>query len=108
MTNSEYIAALLSVASVSLSKGFLDAEMAQVGIDPDGEFTDPKKPKELLYNLIPVMLLTPSNVSGGGYSLSYDKDALIAYYRLLAKELGKPDLLQLKIEPGITDISNAW
>lgn len=63
--------------------------------------------KEALYNLLPIILISPKSISEGGYSISYDKDSLLAYYRLLAKELDKPDLLDAS-QPRYRDISNSW
>lgn len=54
--------------------------------------------KELSY-ILPV-----ANVTEGGYSVSWDMNAIKAYYRALCAELGMQDLTQ----PQIRNRSNIW
>lgn len=109
MTVLDYTRLTLSVSSINLDQDFLKIHLVSIGLDPDDEMneTQANKVKEALYNLLPVILTSPQSISEGGYSITYDKEGLMAYYRLLAKELGKEDLLK-EGQPNITDISYLW
>lgn len=108
MTVLSYIKTLLSVSSVVVSDEFLEAQLISHGLEADNEVTENNKRsvREALFHTIPVILTAPRNISEGGYSISYDKDSLRAFYKLLANELGLEDMLSDK--PKYKDISNRW
>lgn len=53
-------------------------------------------------NVLPAMC---QNVSEGGYSVSWNIDALKMWFRSLCSELGKPDVFT---RPGVRNRSNRW
>lgn len=109
MTILDYTKLSLSVSSIFIDDEFLKMHLVSIDLDPADEMNQDKAEsvKEALYNLIPIILTSPKSITEGGYSITYDKDSLMNYYRLLAKELDKPDLLKSE-QPRITDISNLW
>lgn len=108
MTNGEYIKEKLSMWSVSYSDAMIELELARTGVVACDTITGESNFDLFFYNVIPGLLSAPSSISEGGYSVSFsaeDKKAISAYYSLMAKQLGKPNLLS---ENTITDITNRW
>lgn len=105
MTIGDYIKEKLSLWSVELSDGIIAAELSRIDFDPSDTITGETNLDLFFYNVIPDIISMPSSISEGGFSISYDKDALLKYYSMLAKRLGKPDLLN---ENTITDITAKW
>lgn len=103
----EYIQAKLERYNIDLPEAELDALL----IDSDLVGTDPystaaAKPIKLaIVKCIPELLLQP-DITEGGYSRKLDKDAVIAFYSLLCKELGVEN--QLTPKPTLKNISNRW
>lgn len=46
---------------------------------------------------IPSLLARPTSVNESGFSISWDKDGIKAYYSLLCKQLGIEDVLSSRI-----------
>ena len=46
------------------------------------------------------------NVTEGGYSVSWNMEAVKLFYRALCNELGAPDVLSTR--PRVRDRSNLW
>lgn len=105
MTIGEYIQEKTSLWSVELSDGMIAAELARVKLFPSDTITNETNLDLFFYNVIPDIISMPSSISEGGYSISYDKAALLKYYSMLARRLGKPDLLS---DNTITDITAKW
>lgn len=70
--------------------------------DPD-EQVDVMKAKQALCNEFE-SVMPLANVTEGGYSVTWNMDAIKAYYRSLCAELGIPD----KTKPKIRNASNRW
>lgn len=92
MTNRQYLTAQLSPL------GF-DAERIEVlGASEGVALDDPISVKQCdlaLYNQIGLTLSSAmQNVSEGGYSISWNIEALKLFYRCLSAKLGKPNLLE--------------
>lgn len=95
MTNREYLTHTLA--------GFASPELidslAVHGTSPKGclnldEEADPRACDLALYNGIPLLLTRAgANITEGGYSISYNVEALRMLYKLLASRLGLPNRL---------------
>ena len=92
---------------VTLSITELEALLLDNSIAADQTYTtsSSKKAKTALLQIIPEILVMPS-VSEGGYSVRFDKDGILAYYKVLCSELGIED--KLNAQPKIVDRSNRW
>lgn len=101
----EYIQKKISQLNLGVSDEMADEMIKLLDLDGDGD-VDMKSVDLFFYHVIPDILTIPSRVSEGDFSLSYDKDAIIAYYRMLAKRLGLEDILSN--ENKITDITHRW
>lgn len=105
MNIGDYIREKLSIWSVSLSDELIQIELAKVNLDSSEAITGESNTDEFFYNVIPYILSLPKSVSEGGYSVSYDKEAMMMYFKMIALKLGKRDFLNSNT---ITDISNRW
>lgn len=105
MTVGDYIKGKFNLWSVELSDDFIALELARVNFDAASEIDSASNVDEFFYNVIPDLILMPSNVSEGGFSLSYDKNAMSAYYKMICTKLGKPNLLS---QNTIKDITSKW
>lgn len=105
MTIGDYIREKLSNWSVSLSDALIDVELARLNMSASDDVTSEINTDRFFYNVIPDLLFIPKSVSEGGYSISYDKDAMTIFYKVLAKRLGLPNNLSANT---ITDITNRW
>lgn len=104
MTIGEYIQEKFSNWSVEYSDGMVAAELSRVNLNPSDTITNVNL-DIFFYNIFPDIISMPSSISEGGYSIAYDKAALLKYYSMLARKLGKPDLLT---DNTITDITSKW
>lgn len=105
MTIGDYIKEKLSIWSVEYSDGIVELELSKLQLNPSETITGETNLDLFFYNVIPDLLSRPSSVSEGGFSVSYDKKAMISYYQMLAKKLGKNDYFA---QNTITDITNQW
>ena len=105
MTIGEYIKEKTSLWSVELSDEVITLELSRVELDSSVTISAETNLDKFFYNVIPDIILLPKSVSEGGFSISYDKDAIAAYYKILASRLGLPNLLA---KDTITDITNRW
>lgn len=93
MTNTEYITYTLSrfnITSEDVSLILFEADLSGTAS------ADKAACKEAIYDRFSIVLPT-ANVSEGGYSVSWNMDAVNAFYSQLCKELNKPNVLQPKI-----------
>lgn len=105
MTIGEYIKEKTSLWSVQLSDEVITLELSRVELDSSVTISAETNLDKFFYNVIPDIILLPKSISEGGFSISYDKDAITAYYKILASRLGLPNLLA---KDTITDITNRW
>ena len=105
MTVGNYIKAKFNLWTVELSDDFIALELARVNLDSASEMDPATNVEEFLYNVIPDLILMPSNVSEGGFLLSYDKNAMTSYYKMICTKLGKQNLLS---QNTIKDITSKW
>ena len=104
MTNKEYITKSLN--GLNLSGDDIEIIMAKAGLDADANL-DIKACDTAVYNRVSVILKgTMQNVSEGGYSLSWNIDAIKLFYAALCNELGKENVLIHR--PKIRNRSNFW
>lgn len=104
MTNKEYLIASLNGLNVSDSD--IAIIMAKSGVDGESP-VNVRECDMAVYNRMSVVLKScMANVSEGGYSVSWNMEAVKAFYKALAAELGKPDVLFTK--PKIRNRSNLW
>lgn len=102
----EYIQEQLRVVGVEIPDSLITAEMKSLNADNVEVANNLYKAQEVIYSIIPIILIHPNSVSEGGYSISYDKESLLKYYSILAKRLGRDDLLNK--EATVKDITDKW
>lgn len=98
-TNKEYLKTALSRFNVSES----DIDLIMLDHPELNGELNVRACKLAIYASLSAILPT-SNVSEGGYSLSWNMDALKLWYKSLCAELGKPNV----IGPIIRNRSNLW
>lgn len=104
MTNKDYIAK--SLASMNISPDDIEIIMVKADINPDSD-VDCHACDLAIYNRFSVVLgAMTHNVSEGGYSISWNMDAVKLYYSALANELGVENVLVSR--PKIRNRSNMW
>lgn len=101
MTNREYLNATLSKFSISETDIELIAINQNILLDED--VSDAKLLKTAIYNEFS-QILPIANISEGGFSISWNFDAVKKFYSLLAQELGLDDVLN-DAEDRISDAS---
>ena len=104
MTNQEYITKVLSGLEITSD----DIAIIMVKSDIDGSsLVDVNACDNAIYNRMSVVLKGMChNVTEGGYSVSWNMDAVKAFYNALCNELGKPNVLFSR--PVIRNKSNIW
>ncbi|QNS40191.1 hypothetical protein H0S70_07195 [Chryseobacterium manosquense] len=105
MTIGDYIKEKFSNWSVNYSDAMIEVELSRLGLSASDSITSETNTDNFFYNIIPDLLSTPKSVSEGGYSISYDKEAMTIFYKVLSKRLGLPNNLSANT---ITDITNRW
>lgn len=98
MTNKEYITARLEGLNVS------EADIAIILIKADMQGDDQCEGREgakacdlAVYDRMSVVIKgAMKNISEGGYSISWNMDAVKMFYNSLCNELGKPNVLEKK------------
>ena len=104
MTNKEYL--IKSLNGMNLSDDDIDIIMVKAGLDVDADL-DIKACDTAVYKRFSVILKgTMQNVSEGGYSVSWNIDAIKLFYNALCNELGKENVLVNR--PKIRNRSNMW
>lgn len=108
MTNKEYLTTTLNGLNVSSAE--IDIILTKAGIVGTAECADKAAMRVCdmaVYDRMSVVLKSMTqNVSEGGYSVSWNIDAVKAYYRALCNELGKDNVLFSR--PRIRNKSNVW
>ena len=103
----DYIKEKLGLWSVEMPTEMITAELSKIGILSDDEVTEKTNLDLFFYNIIPDIMLRPNSVSEGGYSVSFDKNALQNYYNSLCNKLGKDNILEGQ-KNTIKDITKQW
>jgi hypothetical protein len=106
MTYKEYLTAVLG--RFGLVEADIDFLLTEAGLNGDTVVSSDNKVllKTAIYNHIPLMIAGLSNVSEGGYSVTWNIEGLKLWYSTLADELGLDDKLTAK--PVVRDASNRW
>lgn len=98
MTLLEYFEKKTSVLGLDLSvQALTDLIEINGGVVTD-EMTDKDVADVMYLEVIRSMLLSPSSVSEGQYSISYDKDALVEWYKIESERLG--------VDPGFGSVKD--
>lgn len=93
MTVHEYIKETFGSLGIQLSS----AELSDFYLEDEVLTEDLRKDAQIkIVKYIPTLLLRP-NVSESGFSITYNKDSLLAYYDLKTKELGLYNHLKPKV-----------
>lgn len=103
-TNKEYLSK--SLGGLDVSDDDIEVILLKAGIDP-GASADFAACDLAVYNRFSVVLgAMTQNVSEGGYSISWNIEAVKLWYSALCRELGKENVLESK--PKIRNRSNFW
>lgn len=104
MTNKQYLEKLLN--GLNVTSDDVDVLLLKAGLDAAAD-VDTGACDLAVYNRMSVVLkATMQNVQEGGYSVSWNMEAVRIFYRSLCVELGKEDVLSAK--PKVRDRSNVW
>lgn len=104
MTYKEYLTK--SLDSFGVSEDDIDIILFKADLNKDEE-ADVNKADNAIYNRLSIVLKNMTqNISEGGYSISWNIDAVKLYYSQLCSELRKPNLLDRK--PKVRNKSNLW
>ena len=104
MTNLDYITKSLS--GLNVSSDDIEIIMVKAGIDGNAP-VNIDACDNAIYNCMSVILKGMThNVTEGGYSVSWNMDAVKAFYNALCTELGKPNVLFSR--PKVRNKSNIW
>ena len=104
MTNKQYLTTTLNGLNVSESD--IDIILLKAGIDADAD-ADAGSCDNAVYNRMSVVLKgMTQNVSEGGYSVSWNMDAVKMFYNALCNELGKETVLFSR--PKIRNKPKVW
>ncbi|MDR1181706.1 MAG: hypothetical protein LBL13_06990 [Bacteroidales bacterium] len=102
MTNKEYISATLTEFGIEAPQ--IEIILGKGGIVPDDE-VDYNQCDTAIYNRMSIVLSKGlKNITEGGWSQSWNTDAVKDYYKMLCKELGLESVLDMKV----VDISSRW
>lgn len=104
----DYIKLLLSKYGVSLSADEFTIMLLNNDINQATDYTKDQAVlvDTVIYNIIPQLLLMPDE-SVGDASQKWDRNGIKAFYSIIAKKLGLPDLLA-EGQPIIVDKSYLW
>lgn len=104
MTNKEYLTKALN--GLNLSEDDIDIIVLKGGLEAESD-VDVRACDTAVYNRMSVILKgMTQNVSEGGYSISWNMDAVKLFYAALCNELGKENVLVAC--PKIRNRSNIW
>lgn len=104
MTNKEYLTKALN--GLNVSEDDIDIILVKSGLVAD-DVADVRTCDMAVYNRMSVVLKGMSqNISEGGYSISWNIEAVKMYYSALCNELGKENVLVAR--PKVRNRSNFW
>lgn len=99
MTVSDYITQKIGSFGMHLSEADLLDMTLNSSVSLDDEITKENmiEVNKAIAVFIPSLLARPTSVNESGFSVSWDKDGIKAYYSLLCKQLGIEDVLSSRI-----------
>lgn len=104
MTNKEYLTKALN--GLNVNEDDIDIILVKSGLVAD-DMVDVRACDMAVYNRMSVVLKGMSqNISEGGYSISWNIEAVKMYYSALCNELGKENVLVAR--PKVRNRSNFW
>ena len=104
MTNKEYITK--SLAGLNVSDDDIEIIMVKSNIAGD-DVADVRECDMAIYNRMSVVVKSATqNVTEGGYSISWNMDAVKMFYNALCNELGVENVLMSR--PKVRNRSNMW
>ena len=104
MTNKEYLTKLLN--GLSISEDDIDIILLKSELDADAD-ADVQNADKAVYNRMSVILkAVTQNISEGGYSISWNIEAVKLFYNSLCNELGLENVLIGC--PKVRNRSNLW
>ena len=104
MTNKEYLTKALN--GLNVNEDDIDIILVKSGLVAD-DMVDVRACDMAVYNRMSVVLKGMSqNISEGGYSISWNIEAVKMYYSALCNELGKENVLVTR--PKVRNRSNLW
>jgi hypothetical protein len=104
ITNKQYL--LKSLNGLNLSDDDIDIILLKASLDGD-DSVDVQACDMAIYKRMSIILKgTTQNVSEGGYSISWNMEAIKLYYASLCNELGVENVLIGR--PKVRDRSNYW
>ncbi|HEY1055014.1 MAG TPA: DUF6706 family protein [Emticicia sp.] len=108
MLLSDYIKSKLARYSVTISDNELAGLLLKSEIETGEEYSASTSQKAdlALYAFIPELLLMPA-ISQGGFSIKYDREGILAYYRMLCSDLNLPDKTAATV-PNVKDMSRRF
>ncbi len=96
----------MSLGNLNVSESDIDVILLKAGVNAEAP-VDVAACDLAAYNRFSVILSgMTQNVSEGGYSLTWNMDAVKLWYNALCRELGKENVLEAK--PKILNRSNFW
>lgn len=104
ITNKDYL--IKSLDRFDVDEDMMDIILLKAGIDPESKVDVDACDRAVFGGLSIIVASTTQNISEGGYSISWNMEAVKAYLSSLARELGEED--PFKIVPKIVDRSNIW
>lgn len=111
MTYKEYLQTLASfINGLNFTDTQVEFILAEQGLDGDDTINtedDRIEVQTAIYYQIPLIIAGLHNVQEGGYSISWNVDALKLWYCMMAKKLGLEDEITGTV-PTIRDRSNFW
>jgi len=102
MTNKEYLIQLLY--GLNVSEGDIDIILLKGSLDPALPVVIGDCDKAVYSRMSVVLKGAMQNVSEGGYSLSWNMEAVKLFYTVLCEELGMENVLS----PRVRNRSNYW
>lgn len=109
MTIGNYIQAKLNRFHLSMGNDEIDVILSTDNLTSESEYIPSHDVivKKALIAVIPELLLAP-DLSQGDFSIKRNIAGVRAYYSLLCKELGMPDLLSPEVSYDVNDRSDLW
>lgn len=104
MTNKQYLEDLLE--GLGVTQGGMNIMLLKAGLNPSAD-ADTGACDLAVYNRMSIVLKgAVKNIQEGGWSESWNMEAVKMFYRSLCVELGREDVLSEK--PKVYDRSNVW
>lgn len=107
MTIGKYIVGKFSLMAVDYPEDLIAFELSKIGLEAEAPLSSEVNLDLFFYNVLPDVLLRPNSISEGGYSVSFDRNALEKYYNSLCVKLNKANVLTNQNNQ-IKDITSQW